>query len=150
METSLYETDFYRWTVEQSQLLALGKLDGLDLVNLVEEIESLGKQQQQELRNRLGILLGHILKWEYQLEKRSKSWLFTIKEQRRELKFLIADNPSLKSYFTKAILRGYDQGLDLAIKETSLKYKDLPSVCPYTIEQIFDVTFPEGIEIEFD
>ena len=150
METSLYETDFYRWTVEQSQLLALGKLDGLDLVNLVEEIESLGKQQQQELRNRLGILLGHILKWEYQLEKRSKSWLFTIKEQRRELKFLIADNPSLKSCFTEAILRGYDQGLDLAIKETSLKYKDLPSVCPYTIEQIFDVTFPEGIEIEFD
>ena len=150
MKNNLYKTDFYRWTIEQSQLLALGKLDGLDLVNLVEEIESLGKQQQQELRNRLGILLGHILKWEYQPEKRSKSWLFTIREQRRELKFIIADNPSLKSYFTEAILRGYEQGLDLAIKETSLKHKDLPPVCPYTIEQIFDITFPEGIEIEFD
>ena len=57
MEAKLYETDFYRWTVEQSQLLAIGKFNDLDLENLAEEIASLGKQQQQELRNRLGVLL---------------------------------------------------------------------------------------------
>ena len=36
MKTSLYETDFYQWTVEQSQLLALGKLDGLDIEQIVD------------------------------------------------------------------------------------------------------------------
>jgi hypothetical protein len=150
MTSDLYETDFHQWTVEQSQLLALGKLEGLDLENLAEEIASLGKQQQQELRNRLGVLLGHLLKWEYQTDKRSKSWVFTIREQRRELTFLIADNPSLKSYLDEAILRGYAQGFDLAVKETNLKRKDLPLECPYNIEQIFDVNFPDDIDRDFD
>ena len=70
MDTGLYETDFYGWTMQQSKLLALGKLDGLDVANLVEEIESLGKQKQQELSNRLGVLIGHLLKWQYQPQKR--------------------------------------------------------------------------------
>ena len=76
--TGLYETDFYRWTVEQSQFLALGKLHGLDLENLAEEIASLGRQERQELENRLGVLIGHLLKWQYQPNKRSRSWQVTI------------------------------------------------------------------------
>lgn len=150
MKTGLYEVDFYRWTVEQSDRLRLGNLDGLDLENLAEEIASLGKQQQQELRNRLGVLLGHLLKWEYQSDKRSKSWVFTIKEQRRELIFLIADNPSLEFHLSEAILRGYAQGFDLAVKETNLKRKDFPQKCPYTIAQIFDENFPDEINEDFD
>jgi len=145
METSLYETDFYRWTIEQAELLALGKLDGLDVVNLVEEIASLGKQQQQELRNRLGVLLGHILKWQYQPEKRSKSWRVTIRGQRREISFLLDKNPSLKSYLDEAIALGYIKGLDLVVEETPLDDQDLPPACPYTVKQIFDPSFPEGI-----
>ena len=64
----LYETDFYAWTLEQSQLLKKGDFSHLDIANLVEEIESLGKQQRQELWHRLGILIGHCLKWDYQPE----------------------------------------------------------------------------------
>ena len=150
MEAKLYETDFYRWTVEQSDHLRLGKLDDLDLENLADEIASLGKLQQQELRKRLGVLLGHLLKWEYQPDKRSKSWVFTIREQRRELTFLLHDNPSLKSYLDEAILRGYAQGFDLAVKETNLQRKDLPAKCRYAIAQIFDVNFPDQINEDFD
>ena len=62
--SGLYETDFYAWTIAQAKFLQDGVWDCLDICNLVEEIESLGKQQRQELRNRLGILLGHLLKWE--------------------------------------------------------------------------------------
>jgi hypothetical protein len=147
METNLYETDFYRWTVEQSQLLALGKWDSLDLINLAEEIESLGKQQKQELRNRLGVLIGHLLKWQYQPEKRSKSWRSTIREQRREAKLIISENPSLKSYLEEAIRLGTSQGLDLVVRETPLDYRDLPEECPYSVEQIFDNNFPIGMEV---
>ena len=70
---SQYEQDFHAWTQEQSQLLRLGKWQELDLENLAEEIESLGKQQKQELRNRFGVLIGHLLKWEYQPHLRDKS-----------------------------------------------------------------------------
>jgi hypothetical protein len=66
--TNLYEVDFYAWTQEQSSLLSRGQWQSLDIENLVEEIESLGKQQKQELRNRLAILIGHLLKWDFQPE----------------------------------------------------------------------------------
>jgi Domain of unknown function DUF29 len=73
MTVNLYSTDFYAWTQEQATLLRQGKLDTIDVMNLIEEIESLGKQQQQEFKNRLGVLIGHLLKWNYQPNQRSKS-----------------------------------------------------------------------------
>lgn len=62
----LYETDFYAWTQEQVTLLRNEQWSQIDLQNLIEEIQSLGKQQRQELRNRLSVLIGHLLKWQYQ------------------------------------------------------------------------------------
>jgi Domain of unknown function DUF29 len=39
----LYETDFYAWTQEQARLLRERRWDDLDLVNLVDEVESVGR-----------------------------------------------------------------------------------------------------------
>jgi hypothetical protein len=145
MQTNLYEADFYAWTLEQSKLLQNGDLQKLDIINLVEEIESLGKQQRQELRNRLGILLGHFLKWDYQPDKRSKSWRVTIREQRREVLRLLQENPSLKLYLEEAIAYAYQSGLDLVARETPLDYQDLPVDCLYTLDQLFDFNFPSEL-----
>lgn len=145
MPSNLYETDFYAWTLEQSTLLKEGDFKHLDITNLVEEIESLGKQQRQELRNRLGVLIGHLLKWDYQPEKRSKSWRVTIREQRREISRLLEENPSLKPYLHEAIAHAHESGIDLVVKETPLDYKDLPENCPYALEQLFDPGFPTDL-----
>jgi Domain of unknown function DUF29 len=142
---SLYETDFYAWTLEQTKLLKEGDFKHLDLVNLVEEITSLGKQQRQELENRLAVLLGHLLKWDFQPSHRSKSWRATIREQRRTAQRLLQQNPSLKPYLAEAIAVAYDSGLDLVVRETPLDYPELPTDCPYTPEQIFDPGFPVSI-----
>jgi ribosomal protein L29 len=143
----IYESDFYHWTVDQVANLRLGNLDGLDLENLAEEIESLGNQQRSELENRLAVLLGHLLKWDLQPALRGKSWRSTIKEQRRQIQRLITKNPSLKSYLDEAISEGYESALDLVVRETPLDYQDLPQVCPYAIAQIFDNNFPIGVEM---
>jgi hypothetical protein len=145
MRSNLYETDFYAWTLEQSKLLQISDFKGLDIVNLVEEIESLGKQQRQELENRLVILLGHILKWDYQPERRSKSWKATIREQRRAIQRLMQANPSLKPYLEEAIAYAYQSGIDLVVRETPLDDQDLPADCQYTPEQIFDPNFPQTL-----
>jgi hypothetical protein len=142
MKKQLYDLDFYAWTQQQADLLLAGKLEFLDRVNLAEEIESLGKQQRQELRNRLSILIGHLLKWDYQPERRRKSWKATIREQRRRIIEHLADNPSLKPYLLTAIALAYQDAIDLVVRETPLDDDDLPQVCPYAIEQIFDSAFP--------
>lgn len=143
----LYESDFYHWTVEQVESLRLGKFHELDLENLAEEIESLGNQQRSELENRLAVLLGHLLKWDLQLNLRGKSWRSTIREQRRAIQKLIKKNPSLKSYLNEAMIDGYESALDLVVRETPFDYKDLPKHCPYEISQVLDNDFPDGIEI---
>lgn len=145
MQPNLYEADFYAWTLEQSQLLKEGDFKHLDIINLVEEVESLGKQQRQELRNRLGVLIGHTLKWDYQPEKRSKSWRVTIREQRREVLRLLQENPSLKPYLEEAIAYAYQSGLDLVVRETPLDDQDLPEDPIYTIEQLLSPDFPSGL-----
>lgn len=61
-QDSLYEADFYAWTQRQSWLLRNCQWSQLDVDNVIEEIESLGWQQRQALRNRLAILIGHLLK----------------------------------------------------------------------------------------
>ncbi|TVQ53217.1 MAG: DUF29 domain-containing protein [Spirulina sp. DLM2.Bin59] len=146
MESSLYERDFYAWTLEQCKLLKVGDFERLDIVNLVEEIESLGKQQRRELEHRLGILVGHLLKWDYQPEKRSKSWWATIREQRRAAQRLIDQHPSLKAYLGEAMIEAHESGLDLVVKETPLNYRDLPAEPIYTLEQLLDPNFPDALD----
>ncbi len=146
METSLYETDFYQWTIEQSRFLELRKFGELDLVNLVEEIGALGRQERAELENRLAVLLGHLLKWELQPNLRGKSWRLTIKEQRLQIKKLIRKNPSLNSYLSEVIADGFELALVLVEKETPLESQDLPQECPYSIAQIFDNNFSVDLE----
>ena len=142
MPSNLYATDFYAWTLEQSKLLKEGNFKHLDIVNLVKEIESLGKQQRQELRSRLGVLMGHLLKWDYQPEKRGKSWRVTIQIQRREISDLLEENPSLKLDMSEAIAKAHQAGLDLVCLETPLDYEDLPQNCPYSLAQLLDSNFP--------
>jgi len=149
--SNLYKMDFYAWTQEQAELLRHQDWQKLDLENLIEEVESLGKQQRQELRNRLSILIAHLLKWEYQRERRSRSWLATIRVQRRDLLKLIRDNPSLKPYLLEILPEAFENGKDLAVMETNLLYKTFPSVCAYVGEDILNDRFYPGepsIELE--
>lgn len=143
--STLYEADFYAWTQEQAKLLKAQQWELVDVANLIEEIESLGRQERRELVNRLAILLGHLLKWQYQPERHGSSWQATIREQRRKVKRLLGQNPSLTSYLEEALQEGYEDGLDLAVRETNLPYETFPEACPYSLEQALSNEFlPEG------
>ncbi|MEA5620956.1 DUF29 domain-containing protein [Cronbergia sp. UHCC 0137] len=136
-----YGTDFHAWTQEQVSLLKDQKWDKLDTVNLIEEIETLGRKERQELRNRLAVLLAHLLKWQFQGEKRSSSWLSTIREQRIQIKLLLEDSPSLKPYLDEIFLTAYELGLALAIRETKLNEQVFPEICHYTAQETLNSAF---------
>jgi hypothetical protein len=139
-----YETDFYAWTKEQVTLLREQKWEQIDRENLIEEIAALRKQQRQELRNRLSILVAHLLKWFYQPQCRSRSWLPTIRVQRRDLWRLLKDNPSLQSYLEEALLEAYANARDLAMAETDLPAATFPLNCPYQLTEILSESFYPG------
>jgi Domain of unknown function DUF29 len=141
---NLYDADFYAWTQEQAKLLRGKQWNQLDLLNLVEEIESLGKQQRQELRNRLGVLIGHLLKWEYQSQCRSRSWLATVRVQRRDILNLLKDNPSIKSALDDILKEAYQNARDLAMGETDLPEETFPVTCLYSLSDILSNNFYPG------
>lgn len=138
---NLYTTDFYAWTQQQADLLRNQQWNQIDLSNLIEEIESLGRKERQELKNRLSILIGHLLKWEYQSTKRSHSWSATIRLQRRELLKLLNENPSLQSSTIVAMTEAYENGRDLASAETNLPLSTFPAQCSYLWTDLLDIDF---------
>jgi len=141
---AVYEEDFALWSAEQATLIRAGKFDRIDLENVAEEIESLGKSDKRQIRSRLQVLMLHLLKWERQPAERSRSWSSSIRDQRQAILDLVDDSPSLRSYPGQVFEREYPRARDRASEETTIYLNLFPETCPYTIDQILDPTFLPG------
>jgi hypothetical protein len=136
-----YDEDFFAWTQEQARLLREGDVASIDLGNLAEEIESVGKSDRREIRSRLVILVTHLLKWQFQPTGRSNSWSATVREQRRRIALVIEDSPSLRSVVAETLDDAYGKARLDAADETALDPTIFPEACPYTPEQILSEDF---------
>lgn len=137
-----YEDDFYTWTQEQGARLRAGDFSGLDLANLAEEIESLGRSEFNSLVGAWQVILLHMLKFDHQPDKKTRSWAISIAAQRKEAEFILKDNPGLKGRLDEALERAY-QGARLgASKETWLPLRRFPETCPYSPDEIRSRPFP--------
>lgn len=139
-----YEADYAQWCAEQGALLREGRLSDLDRENLAEEIESLGRSDKREIASRLGTLLLHLLKWQFQAERRKAGWLLTIREQRHRIGKLIDESPSLKACPRKQLTGEFEFARLKAIDETGLPEKHFPVDCPYQIADVLDQDFFPG------
>ena len=136
-----YERDFYSWLMEQARLVREGRFEALDRDNLAEEIESLGREQFNKLESALRVLLLHMLKWDHQPEKRSRSWVLSIEARRIEAGDVLADNPGLKPRIGEAMTRGYRRARIEAAKETELEKSAFAETYPYSFEDVVSREF---------
>ena len=134
----LYDQDYYLWLTHTIELLRQKNFAEIDLANLIEEMEDMGRSEKKSVTSNLRILLMHLLKYKYQPEKRSNSWLFTIVEHRKRLKEAFKTSPSLKRYFTEVFQECYQDAIDLASAETGLTREKFPPTCPFTPENTLD------------
>ena len=141
--SDLYERDFYAWANEQAALLRAGRLSAADIDHIAEEIESMGRSEKRELTSRLAVLLAHLLKWQAQPERRGRSWLLTIREQRRQVAQVLGDNPSLRGRLPDIMADAYETALLAAQRETGLAETAFPAACPWSFDAAMQDT-PEG------
>jgi hypothetical protein len=139
---SLYDTDYVAWLDEQARHLRAGRLHALDIENVAEELESLMKTERRELRSRLEVLILHLLKWDHQPEQRSNRWRATVAEQRRRIRDLLLDSPSLRQEVGPICQAVYPDAVQQAAVETLLSESLVPSALPYSVEQIFERELP--------
>jgi hypothetical protein len=145
---SLYETDFYSWALEQGALLRQRRLAELDLDNLAEEVEDLGKGQADQLESRYETLLLHLLKWQFQPDQRSNSWAAAIQRSRMGVSKVLKKNPGLKPRRQELFESAYPEARQGAAEETNLPSEHFPPGNPYTLEQATDPEFwPGGREL---
>ena len=139
--TTLYQKDYYLWIQTTIKQLKEKDLKVVDWENLIEELDSLGKQQQQELENRLIILLEHLLKlayWEIEREYNERGWKGTIIEQRKQILRILKKNPSLKPYLAEVFAECYTDARDIVSVKTGLNLDTFPALPPLNIEQALD------------
>jgi len=138
---SLYETDFYSWTQEQARFIRSGNMAMLDMDNILEEIETMGRSEKRSLASRMSVLLAHLIKWQYQPERRGKSWKLTIAHQRKAINNLLKESPGLKSMLGEKIADAWDDAAEDAEVETGISRRTFPEECPWPFEKFMDSSF---------
>ncbi|MEH1949108.1 MAG: DUF29 domain-containing protein [Nostoc sp.] len=142
-KTTLYNQDFLVWTQQQAECLKKGRWAELDVEHLVEELEALGRSEQKELGSYLQVLLMHLLKCQYQPERKTKSWVNTISNCRNQIQDCLEDTPSLQRLLEDRewIQKYYRRARRDAANETQKPIETFPLECPFTIEQLLDPEF---------
>lgn len=133
-----YNEDFFQWTQHQKRLLKKKDFAHLDIENLIEEIESLGKSDKRTLYSQTVRLLMHLLKQTYQPEGQgnSNSWNSSILSATMEIKLILRDSPSLKNEFKKIMPEAYEDARQEAAAETKLDVKTFPKKCPWEVKDL--------------
>ena len=131
-----YEDDLYTWVEEQVALLRAGKLSEIDAANIAEELGDLAKAELRSLKSAIAVLTQHLLKWDHQSKRRSRSWELTVREHRRQIVEVLQENPGLRAKLATAIVSGYASGRNGALGETGLPDEAMPEACPYTFDEM--------------
>jgi hypothetical protein len=136
--SATYTADFNLWIQQTAQLLRQHRWQEIDLEYLVEEVEGLGKSERRSVTSQLTRLLLHLLKWQYQPQRRSDSWLDSITDARTQIELAIEDSPSLKSYPSEQLEPSYQRARQQAVKQTGMGIEVFPEECPYSLELVLE------------
>ena len=139
--TPLYETDYLQWIETTVEKLHSRDYANMDWDNLIEEIEDMGRNERRSLESNLIVVLLHLLKWQYQPERRSGSWEGSIIEHRRRIKKALKESPSLQPYLESIFAESYVEAVKQAKAETGLPLEMFPLQCPYESVAVVDDEF---------
>ncbi len=138
MDSTLYDRDFNLWLDKTASLLKERQFHELDIPNLVEEIETMGRSEKHALQSNLIVVLLHLLKYKYQPQRRSSSWLSSIAEHRDRLEIVLTDSPSLQTYVDTVFQKCYSKARRRAAIETELPIDTFPVESPFMLDQTLD------------
>ena len=99
----------------------------------------MARSDRREIRNRLTVLLTHLLKCWVRPKKQSASWVGTIAEQRGHIAMLIDDSPSLRTFPAQILDACYPEARRKAALQMRMHEGAFPEICPFNIDEVLDV-----------
>ena len=138
---NLYDSDYQLWLENTINQLRCGDFQAVDWQNLLEELADLGKNNRRALESLLTRLLEHLLKltyWQSQRDYNQAGWKKEIRNFRIQIKKILKDSPSLKSYLREILPECYLDARNLLIDETELDVSIFPVEVLASLEEILD------------
>jgi hypothetical protein len=126
------DDDGYSWALEQAALLREGRLGEIDADQIADEISDVAHYLADKLHSDLVRVIQHLLKWDYQPERRSRSWVLTIREHRRRVAYHLKKAPGLRSLIPELVAEAFQNARDEALNDTDLPESVIPVDCCYT------------------
>jgi hypothetical protein len=146
LERSLYQTDYYAWTRQQAaelRAMAAARIDSkLDLENLAEEVESLGRSDLNTVRSQVRRIIEHLLKLEYSPASEPRiDWRDSVDQARNEIEDHITTSmfPDVIADLDRLFGRARRSAASGLVKHGERDVATaLPQVCPYQFEHVVD------------
>ncbi|MGB7975946.1 MAG: DUF29 domain-containing protein [Roseiarcus sp.] len=137
-DASAKRDDLYSWAVRQAELLRAGRLAEIDPVAIAEEIDDVGEEEYHRLESALRVVMLHLLKWDHQHQRRSRSWTLSIREHRTRVLRRLRRSPGLKSQVDEALEAAYEDARLEASSETGLPLKIFPRKPPFDYSEVME------------
>ena len=128
---TLHDEDFYSWAEQQAALLRAGRLDLIDVDDLAEEIETLGRSEAAALRSSDRLIAMHLLKMIHRPAMATASRENTVDRERLNVETCLADNPGLKPRRDELFRDAYALARRDAAFETKLDIGLFPPAPPF-------------------
>lgn len=126
-----YNEDFYGWSLEQAKLIRENKLSEIDIENVAEEIESLGKRDLRRVKE--------IVRWGMidLIDTQETSHISKLKFCPLEFNDILEESPMLRALLENDWQNQYKKALRLAlIRNPNLKDVPFPEICPFTLSDV--------------
>jgi len=141
VKTSLYETDYSLWLEQILAQLTVGDFTNIDLENLIEEIQDLGKSEKHAVASYLMRLCEHLLKvkyWNSEGENCLRGWELEIANFRIQIHRKLKSSPSLKNYLEEKFSEEYVNAKKLFLKASGLEATLIPEQPCFSLEEALD------------
>jgi hypothetical protein len=138
---SLYDADYQLWLDETVAQLNARDFGSLDLENLIEEIESLGKRDKRAISSYLMRLCEHLLKikyWESERDYCFRGWKSEIRNFRLQIQEELDVSPSLKPFLLDSFPKQYKNARKLFLDASDQSEDQIPQDPDFTLEQALD------------
>lgn len=133
---SSYQTDFFGWTQEQTALLKAGRVDRLDVENLVQELERKGAQKRRDLVDRLEKLLARLLKAQLQPGRCGQLAIDRMNRQRVDIRGILKKNPGLQRNLADIVQDAYSKALHSTATQAEIEESIFPKKCSWSGDDI--------------
>ncbi|NJL48503.1 MAG: DUF29 domain-containing protein [Leptolyngbyaceae cyanobacterium SM2_5_2] len=136
---SLYDTDYQLWLDQTVAQLRLQDFATIDLENLIEELESLGKRDRRAVASYLLQLCEHLLKikyWDSERDRCFRGWDREIASFRLQIQAILTDSPSLRRYLNEIFEHQYTEARQLFLKSSGVTAHLIPDEPCFSLEQV--------------